>query len=235
VNVLVVIESQAGSKRTIQMRANGPITIGRDQECGLRIKSDLISRRHAVVEFSGTAMRVEDRSTNGTLAGDQLLRKTSAWVPFGTPIVIGDHTLYFQSAGPPRSDLAEGTTREPPVAAHGSAPAHPHAQAHAQAHAPMPSHGHAAPPPGVQLPPGTMPLGGHVSMDARLPPPPVAPGGPAPYRVPEVAAPGPSPAPYRAPAAEQPAQPVAKRGRRPGDADNELRREISRRSGASSI
>ena len=111
-NVLVVIESQSGGKRTIQLRANGLLSIGRDPECGLRIKSDLISRQHAVVEFSGQAVRVEDRSTNGTLAGDQLLRKTSVWVPFGTPIVVGDHTLTFQSAGaPPRDDLADGTVR----------------------------------------------------------------------------------------------------------------------------
>jgi pilus assembly protein CpaF len=110
-NVLVVIESQSGGKRTVQMRANGPLTIGRDAECGLRIKSDLISRMHAVVEFSGTAIRVEDRSTNGTLAGDQLLKHTSVWVPFGTPIIVGDHTLTFQSAGPPRTELRDGTAR----------------------------------------------------------------------------------------------------------------------------
>ncbi|MBK7582478.1 MAG: Flp pilus assembly complex ATPase component TadA [Myxococcales bacterium] len=114
-NVLVVIESQSGGKRTIQLRANGLLSIGRDPECGLRIKSDLISRQHAVVEFSGQAVRVEDRSTNGTLAGDQLLKKTSVWVPFGTPIVVGDHTLTFQSAGPPvREDLHEGTVRGGP-------------------------------------------------------------------------------------------------------------------------
>jgi pilus assembly protein CpaF len=115
-NVLVVIESQSGGKRTIQLRANGPLTIGRDSDCGLRIKSDLISRHHAVVEFSPNAIRVEDRSTNGTLAGDQLLRKTSAWVPFGTAIVVGDHTLMFQSAGPPvRDDLGDGTARAQPA------------------------------------------------------------------------------------------------------------------------
>jgi pilus assembly protein CpaF len=114
-NVLVVIESQSGGKRTIQLRANGPLTIGRDADCGLRIKSDLISRHHAVVEFSPNAIRVEDRSTNGTLAGDQLLRRTSAWVPFGTAIVVGDHTLMFQSAGPPvRDDLGDATAPAQP-------------------------------------------------------------------------------------------------------------------------
>ena len=82
-NVLVVIESQNGGKRTIPLRANGLLTIGRDPECGLRIKSDLISRQHAVVEFSGQAVRVEDRSTNGTLAGEQLLAVDHAQRLFG--------------------------------------------------------------------------------------------------------------------------------------------------------
>ncbi len=123
-NVLCVIESQSGGKRTIQLRANGPLTIGRDSDCGLRIKSDLISRHHAVVEFSPNAIRVEDRSTNGTLAGDQLLRRTSAWVPFGTAIVVGDHTLMFQSAGPPvRDDLGDATARATPQ--HAAYAAHP--------------------------------------------------------------------------------------------------------------
>lgn len=204
------------------MRANGPITIGRDAECGLRIKSDLISRRHALVEFSGTAMRVEDRSTNGTLAGDQLLRRTSAWVPFGTPIVIGDHTLFFQSAGPPiRSDLAEGTSREPPQNAQ-PAPLRPSQQP--------------APPPGVALPPGTMPLAGGApaaGLPPAMPPPMPAPGRGAPAAALEQRPAPPAAPAYRSPQ-QEPTQPPAERPRpaakrtRAGEAANELRREIHR-------
>jgi pilus assembly protein CpaF len=210
------------------MRANGPITIGRDAECGLRIKSDLISRRHAVVEFSGTAVRVEDRSTNGTLAGDQLLRRTSAWVPFGTPIVIGDHTLFFQSAGPPRSDLQEGTSRQ---VAPQAAPTSPQAAPQP----PSPSHARSAPPPGMQLPHGTVPVHGgrssppqpldHRSAPWNAIPLPHSPQ-PAGYRAPQ---PSPAaPAPYRAPPPEQAPPPPGPKQLRPGEASNELRREIHR-------
>jgi pilus assembly protein CpaF len=227
VNVLVVIESQSGSKRTIQMRANGPITIGRDAECGLRIKSDLISRRHAVVEFSGTAVRVEDRSTNGTLAGDQLLRRTSAWVPFGTPIVIGDHTLFFQSAGPPRNEAHDGTARNHAPQA---LPTNPQA-----APPPGPSHPQAAPPPGMPLAPGAAPSPGRSAPPPAHDPQRSAPWNgpplplpPAPYRAPEPAAP-PAAAAYRAPALEQKSGAVASpKQLRPGEASNELRREIHR-------
>ncbi|MEZ4220815.1 MAG: ATPase, T2SS/T4P/T4SS family [Polyangiaceae bacterium] len=99
-NLLVSIESRAGGgKRTLQIQATDPITVGRDAGCGLRIKSDQVSRRHALIEFAPHGVRVEDQSTNGTLAGEQLLRKTSAWVSFGTPIVVGDHTLVFELPG----------------------------------------------------------------------------------------------------------------------------------------
>jgi pilus assembly protein CpaF len=228
VNIQVLIESQAGSKRTIQMRANGPITIGRDADCGLRIKSDLISRRHAVVEFSPTAMRVEDRSTNGTLAGDQLLRRTSAWVSFGTPVVIGDHTLYFTSAAQP----AEPATVET-AAAGNPYPSHPHHPAPAPP--PQPVHGsrpqtapppmaqahaHVQPPPVPPLP-ATMPLHG---MRGAVP-------GPMPAQQPYPQQPAQAPQAYRAPApatapAAQPELPVTGKRIRPGEADNELRREI---------
>ncbi len=174
-NVLVVIESQSGGKRTIQLRANGLLSIGRDPECGLRIKSDLISRQHAVVEFSGQAVRVEDRSTNGTLAGDQLLRKTSVWVPFGTPIVVGDHTLTFQSAGPPvRDDLGDGTVRggaQAPAAQTRGAPPPPQ-------RAPFPSnpgHHHPSTP---HHPMPAPPRGVEVRGGPTRPPPPPTPSSP---------------------------------------------------------
>src|SRR6185295_11840344 len=43
---------------------------------------------------------VEDRSSNGTMAGDPLLRHRAAEVPYGTPIVVGNYTLYVNLARP---------------------------------------------------------------------------------------------------------------------------------------
>ncbi|GMV18660.1 MAG: Flp pilus assembly complex ATPase component TadA [Polyangiaceae bacterium] len=214
-NVLVVIESQSGGKRTIQLRANGLLSIGRDPECGLRIKSDLISRQHAVVEFSGQAVRVEDRSTNGTLAGDQLLRKSSVWVPFGTPIVVGDHTLTFQSAGPPvRDDLRDPTVRGghglPPM------PAPP---------PPMQQQQYAPPPPQQSSPHHPMPAPpGGGTLDLRRGPPQHSQPPPAPQPVEAAQRPGPS-------TTGQGGATVTggRRKRTPEqDAVNELRRDIHR-------
>ncbi|MFO0569444.1 MAG: ATPase, T2SS/T4P/T4SS family [Polyangiaceae bacterium] len=227
-NVLVVIESQNGGKRTIQLRANGLLTIGRDPECGLRIKSDLISRQHAVVEFSGQAVRVEDRSTNGTLAGEQLLKKTSAWVPFGTPIVVGDHTLTFQTAGPPqRDDLREGTLRANAQQAQHHQQQAPHQQQHAPSPAPMPGY-----PPQPSHPPA------HPSAPYHPPPQPPAPAPTGQARDARRQAPHYSQPPPAPPDAANRTGPAATGGGVPGlvkrkrtpeqDAINELRREIHR-------
>lgn len=217
-NVLVVIESQSGGKRTIQLRANGLLSIGRDPECGLRIKSDLISRQHAVVEFSGQAVRVEDRSTNGTLAGDQLLRKTSVWVPFGTPIVVGDHTLTFQTAGPPaRDELREGTVRG------GSQAPGPMGRS---ALPPMP-----APPP-AQMAPPFAPHAAHPSAPHH--PMPAPPGASALGRTPQHSQPPPPADTTHRGGATTTGQggPTVTGGRKKRtpeqDAVNEMRREIHR-------
>ena len=106
-DVEVVIDSQDGGRRVERIPVNGPISIGRSPSCTLCLESDLVSRRHAVVEVGGAALTVEDVSTNGTLAGEQLLRHTAVEVPFGTPVVVGDFTLYFQATGDLPAPAAE--------------------------------------------------------------------------------------------------------------------------------
>jgi pilus assembly protein CpaF len=215
VNVLVDIESKGGAgKRTLQLRANGPIVIGRDAECGLRIKSDLISRRHVVVEFVDGGVRVEDRSTNGTLAGDQLLKKSSAWVSFGTAIVLGDHTLTFRNPAAPsmRPPAAGQQVHAPaptlPVHGHSphAAPAqnHPSAPHHPAPHAPYPQQ----PPPPQHVPPHAPPPAHHAPQ--HQPPPPQGSNGQA------------------ATAGDEPANLPRRKRNQEDDAINEMRREIHR-------
>ncbi len=51
-----------------------------------------------LIDVGQSALRVEDRSSNGTMAGDLLLRHRAAEVPYGTPIVVGNYTLYVNPA-----------------------------------------------------------------------------------------------------------------------------------------
>ncbi len=95
--VQVVIHTDDGGERTEMVPIGAPITIGRHVNCVLRLDSDLVSRQHAVVEVGPTSMRVEDVSTNGTIAGEMLLRRQAVDVPFGTPVVLGNFTVYFMA------------------------------------------------------------------------------------------------------------------------------------------
>ncbi|MBS2014645.1 MAG: Flp pilus assembly complex ATPase component TadA [Deltaproteobacteria bacterium] len=94
----VVVQSDDGAQRTELYPANGPLTIGRHPQCSLRLDSDLVSRQHAVLQAGPGTLRVEDVSTNGTIAGDLLLRRDSVEVPYGTPIVVGDFTVFVYPA-----------------------------------------------------------------------------------------------------------------------------------------
>src|SRR5215472_6836720 len=94
-HVQVVIQSDDGKERNEICPADMPISIGRHPQCVLCLDRDLVSRQHAIVEAGPGSIRVEDLSTNGTLAGDRLLRRTSLEVGYGTPIVVGNFTMYF--------------------------------------------------------------------------------------------------------------------------------------------
>ena len=132
----VVVQSDAGLQRTELYPASGPLTIGRHPQCSLRLDSDLVSRQHAVVNAGPSALRVEDVSTNGTIAGDLLLRRDAVEVPYGTPIVVGDFTVFVYAVdanGKPVGALAaqQETRQRVPAAPPSSAsplsggPSHP--------------------------------------------------------------------------------------------------------------
>jgi pilus assembly protein CpaF len=110
-NVQVVIQADDGAERKEVCPADGPISVGRHPQCVLCLDSDLVSRQHAVIEAGATMIRVEDVSTNGTLAGDRLLRRQGVEVPYGTPIVVGNFTMYFF----PLEDRAGAPAVPPPV------------------------------------------------------------------------------------------------------------------------
>jgi pilus assembly protein CpaF len=94
-DVQIVIQSDDGKERNEIFPADAPISIGRHPQCVVCLDSDLVSRQHAVVDVGPKSVRVEDLSTNGTLAGDKLLRRNSLDIAFGTPIVVGNFTIYF--------------------------------------------------------------------------------------------------------------------------------------------
>ncbi len=94
----IIIDSDEGTRRIERFFANGPLSIGRHSQCSLCLESDLVSRQHVVLEAFASVLRVEDVSTNGTMAGKTLLRRNMIDVPYDTPIVVGNFTLYVHPA-----------------------------------------------------------------------------------------------------------------------------------------
>jgi pilus assembly protein CpaF len=90
------------SRRSMTVDGRGPITIGRDAECVLRLDSTTVSRRHAVVEVQGETLVIEDLSSNGTLVGTLSLRRASMQAALATPLTIGEFKLTITRAGPAR-------------------------------------------------------------------------------------------------------------------------------------
>ena len=118
--VEIVIESSDGTRWTESLPAGEPISVGRSEHCTLCLESHQVSRRHAVLQVIGSSVRVEDVSTNGTMAGGQLLRKTSLLVPFGTAVIVGDYTLTIlapEGMQPPPPSVPRAPPPLPPRAA----------------------------------------------------------------------------------------------------------------------
>ena len=121
----------------------GPLTFGRHAQCLVRLESDTVSRQHAIVEVTAAGLRIEDTSTNGTIAGSTVLKRQALDVPFGTPIALGEFTVVIhpvvrQPDRPPRPTM-------PPVTV-----------ATQQGHPPMPPRpsvrANAPPPPALPAP-----------------------------------------------------------------------------------
>lgn len=94
----IYIESEQGVTRSERLTVEGPIAIGRHSQCALYLDGDRVSRVHAVIEPRPDGFWLEDRSSNGTIVGDRLLRREAAEGLYGMPIIIGSYTLFLKPA-----------------------------------------------------------------------------------------------------------------------------------------
>src|SRR5215217_1128885 len=100
-NLEVVVEASSGDRHVAHMAAQGPLSVGRGEECDVQLDDNHVSRRHVLLTAEPGTLRVQDVSSNGTLAGDQLLRGGSIDVAYGTPILLGFHTIYVRALEAP--------------------------------------------------------------------------------------------------------------------------------------
>lgn len=112
--VEVVVRTE-GAERIVFFPLGTQVVVGRHTSCQLRLESDTVSRQHVVLDLGDGVLGVEDISTNGTLAGDELLRRRATQVPYGTPIALGDFVLVVRMSGPDAGSLVSAPVAAPVI------------------------------------------------------------------------------------------------------------------------
>jgi pilus assembly protein CpaF len=97
----VFIQSEVGS-RMQRIRLDGPLSIGTHEQNIVRLEGDYVARLHAIVEILPDGLRIEDRSSTGTMVGDNLIRKRAVEAPHGTLLSIGTYSIRITLVGAPQ-------------------------------------------------------------------------------------------------------------------------------------
>src|SRR3954469_17976357 len=111
---ILIVHDQHSERRALG--ALDSITIGRDADCTVSLKSSLVSRRHVTLAIAGAVMRVQDSSRNGTLAGNHFLNNTAREVPLDTRLTVGEYTLSVSSTAPAAAPEIASVAPVAPVA-----------------------------------------------------------------------------------------------------------------------
>ena len=90
------------------------VTLGRDEDCSIRLLDDAVSRKHVTLWAYGDQLCIEDSSRNGTWAGEQFLHNSTSEIAIGTQIRLGQTVLAVLPVAPvaPAGD----SERTPPPA-----------------------------------------------------------------------------------------------------------------------
>ena len=115
--IRLLVWGEAGASE-VEFDPDAGASIGRDELCTVSLESAMVSRRHAFVRLEGGKLMLTDSSANGTLVGDQLVRRTSCEVPAGTPVRVGPFVLRFEqtadaeSRGASTRDVSSAVRRD---------------------------------------------------------------------------------------------------------------------------
>jgi pilus assembly protein CpaF len=94
----VIVERPSLPTTVFSFADDGPVLVGRAEDCGVQIDHPCVSRNHLQLCLRAGALQVRDSSTNGTIVGERLLRGEAAQVPLDTPLRIGSVTLTVRTA-----------------------------------------------------------------------------------------------------------------------------------------
>ncbi len=119
-DIEINIRSDRSGPRSVVVACTGELTFGRHPSSSVCLDDHSVSRTHARVSVRDGSIHIEDLSTNGTLAGELLLQKTMAEVPFDTALRMGDFTVSlapFRAAAPATAPARVPLPAPPPFLA----------------------------------------------------------------------------------------------------------------------
>lgn len=94
---LVRVRSPDGELSELVVPIEDSLLVGRDAACDVVLPSPAVSRFHLEVEWHVDGLRLTDRSSNGTLAGDLRVHRATATVPPHVGLQVGPYTLRVAS------------------------------------------------------------------------------------------------------------------------------------------
>lgn len=94
----LVVQQAGGEELVYTLDQGRTLTIGRDDDNAIVLKSPFVSKRHAIVSWTVRGVRIEDQdSANGIAVNG--LTVHAAQLSGGDVVRIGDQTLTFEAAG----------------------------------------------------------------------------------------------------------------------------------------
>lgn len=73
--------------------------MGRDPSCNIVLPSPEVSRQHLVIERSSRGFKLTDQSANGTLIGNERVKRGKVDTPPNVPLRIGPYLVHLRPAG----------------------------------------------------------------------------------------------------------------------------------------
>ena len=102
---VVLVMFRDGQRREFPIEGE-EIVIGRRQDCGLRVQTGDVSRRHCMIEVNAGAVEIQDlESANGTFVNGK--RVEHATLTAGDKVKVGPVTFIIQIDGEPENISAE--------------------------------------------------------------------------------------------------------------------------------
>lgn len=102
---VVLVMFRDGQRREFPIEGE-EVVIGRRQDCGLRVQTGDVSRRHCMIEINANEVEIQDlESANGTFVNGK--RVEQATLTAGDKVKVGPVTFVVQIDGEPENISAE--------------------------------------------------------------------------------------------------------------------------------